>query len=411
MNDDLFGERLGAALREHSPHAAAALDLGDVTGRARGIRRRRTATGSAAAAVALLAASPFAATTLAGHDDDPLPPATSPTPSPEPTSLELTSEIVLDKDAPADRGTEADWFIGDAALSDQFPFPAGSQQSLTRLGGRWLVGYQVDGDYSLYSIALGEGTGRLADVAQAVAAATTFDLYDEVAVSDDGDLAAFSTPSGELTLIGEDGRTRVVADLPSPGTPVDLIGDAGCLDDTACELVVSYGDERAPELVSGDGTRKAIDPDATAVTAATGDLVATLEPATSPGEHPCTTVRDRSTLGEVWRSCKVRVDSFSPDGQLVEVVDSDVDGFGPRRFGLAEATTGKQLTWIEVDAEQGFTHDVTWTRQGDLEVLSFTFDDQEWRLHHVALDGTVSQRVEAQSGTDSEPPLFSATLP
>ena len=411
MNDDLFGERLGAALREHSPHTApAVLDLGTVKGRARGIRRRRTATGSAAAAVALLAASPFAVSTLAGNDDEPLPPATSPTPSQVP-EVNLPGKITLAKDAPADRGTAADWFIRNTELSDQFPFPARAQEGLTRVGDRWLVSYQTAGDYSLYSIALGAGTDTGVDVDEAVAQAETFDLHDEVVVSDGGDLAAFSKRSGELVLIGEGGRTRVVAQLPSPATPIDLVGDADCLTGSDCEVVVSYNDGTAPEVVRGDGTRTVLDADAVAVTAADADLVVTRGPEPAPGENPCSTVRDRTTLKVVWRSCEVSVKSFSPDGRFAVVKDAYGDGLGTVRVGLVEALTGKQLTWIEVDAQEGFVRDVAWTPQGDLEVSSHTLSDRSWRLHHVALDGEVGQRTQAQTGTEDAPPWVPVTQP
>lgn len=403
MNDNLFGERLGAALRDSSPQTPAGLDLNSVKGRARSIRRRRTATGSAAAAVALLAASPFAASTLAGDGDDPLPPADSPSPTPTVT-LDLPAETVLTKDAPVDDAIEGDWIPGLGELDPTLQVPAGTQQGLVRLGHRWLVVYRNDdGGRTLHSVEVG-------DDGKAEGKAETYRVSDGVAVSDGHDLAAFVTDSGELTLVGEDGRTRVVTTL-SNSVVVDLVGDAGCLDGTDCEMVVDHGGDQAPELVSGDGTRTVIDPDAVAVHAANGDLVATMGRESRQGDPPCTTVRDRSTFEEVWSSCEVAVREFSPDGQFAEVVDVDTDGIGPGRYGLVEAMTGKPVTWISTEQDQGFVQDVAWTPAGGLEVLTFTFDDRTWRLHRLSTDGTVTQAIDPRQGADMEAPYRAVTRP
>ncbi|QCX28363.1 hypothetical protein [Nocardioides jishulii] len=408
MNDDLTGQRVGSALRDHVPSTPQApFGLDDVKGRADSIRRRRRAGGAALAAFALMATGPVVVTTLTGAPED-LPATTSPSLAP---ALTLPNKVVLATDAPLDEGTEGDWLIGDGELSGAFPFPAGAQDGLTRVGERWLVEYAVDGERKVYSIDLADGSGRSVDIPTAVAEATTHDLHDVVAVSDDSTLAVFSTPSGELTLIGADGRTRVVATLPSPATPVDLVGDGACLDGGDCEVVVSYGDGSAPELVAGDGTRTVIDADAVAVTAANDDLVVTRDAEASPGEDPCSTVRDRSTLQEVWRSCEVGVESFSPDGTHAVVVDAYQSGSGATRMGLADARTGTQVTWFLPDDDQGIVKDLAWTPQGDIELTSFTYGDQTWHLHHVTVDGTVSRLVEGRRGEDVEPAFILATRP
>lgn len=410
MNDDLTGQRVGSALRNHLPATPRApFDLADVKGRAGGIRRRRTFATTAAGALVLVAAGPFVATTLT--DDGGPAPAASPARAPD---LALPPEVTLATDAPLDQasGGSGSWVVGDASLGTGLPVPPGAQDGVTLLGSRWLIAYAGEnGERKLYSIDLGEETGESVAIDEAVAQARTHDLHDRVAVSDGGDLAVFSTPAGELTLVGEDGSTRVVTTLPAPGTPVDLVGDSGCLTGADCEVLVSYGDGAAPEAVAGDGTRRVLDRSAAAVTAATDDLVVTRAAESEPGASPCSVVRDRETLDERWRSCEVGVEAFSPDGAWAVVVDAYQPGAGTTRRGLAEADTGRVLTWFLPGAEEGFVRDLVWTPEGDLEVTTFTSDDQTWRLFRVTSKGEVSQRAQGRPGDEGDAPHIAITRP
>ena len=70
-----------------------------------------------------------------------------------------------------------------------------------------------------------------------------------------------------------------------------------------------------------------------------------------PYEGGCTTVRTLRRPGKVlWRSCKERVDQFSPDGRSMATIDLLSDGIGPREV-LVRSVGGRKLahyatTWF-----------------------------------------------------------------
>lgn len=399
MNDDLTGQRLGTALRDHVPSTPPApFGLDDVKGRARGLRRRRTFVGAAAGALATVVAAttvgPTAIMALQDDDERVLPPAAQ---SLQPTPR---GDVLLTGDEP--RGTDAaGWSDAERldTLGVEAPDDVWQRPRVTRLGEQhWVVAHRERGSVTVRLLAeegqLGEW--KATEGATAVAAGT--------------DVVAFvDRTTDNLTLLGTEGdgwTQRTLAAVPEGAAVVDITGD-GCLDGSDCQVLLSFGYDGAPLLVDGAGDITELDAfDATAVH---GDLLAVQDEPVLDGngemeEAPCTRVLDGAD--ELWSSCDLRVESFSPDGRWAVVGDAYRSGWGPPRVGLVDATTGELLFWIDPPSESAGVGDVAWEDEGHVVLSTWSWDAQEWNLFRVSLTGEVERAGDPVEGEEGDFPFF-----
>lgn len=406
MNDDLTGQRLGTALRDHVPSTPRApFDLADVKAGASRIRRRRTVTGVAAAAVAAAVLTPAGFMALSGDGTGPAPgPATqAPTAVPSPSLVpEPRDDVTLEEDSP--RGDDPlDWahpsFTGAGPPYDALP--EGTDQ-VARLGERWAGGRDNGEDRT---VVLFDTDGAVLQEFEA----------QSFAVSDNHELVAWTTGKA-LMLMDDTGRTRELATLPGNyGDPVDLTGGAGCVDESeveGCRVVVSYGSDNGPDVVTGDGTITPVSEAVVHLSTAHGDVAAGPEMPAAFENTGCTRLIDLGPDGETrWKNCDVYVWSFSPDGRWMTVVDRDSDGWGPSRIGVADAATGKIFFWIDPTGDDRGLGNATWEGSDHLVVDSYDFTDREWRLFRVSVTGEVEQAADMVPGADGDFPFIAPVQP
>lgn len=402
MNDDLTGQRVGSALRDHVPSTPQApFDLAEVKGRARGIRRRRTLAGAAGAAltVGLLSGlGPTALTALQGEDETVLPPATQ-APSPTPRAdVRLTGDEPRGEDAVG--WSDADGLrdlLGDAAPDDVWQMP-----QVARVGDHWVVAHRERG---AMSVQLGSATGQAAQwkATEGVAAAT----------AGTGVIAFVDRTTDELTLLGTEGDAwmeRTLATVPQGAGVADVTGQ-DCFGGSDCRIVLSFGDGRAPLVVDGAGRVSTLDPDALTVSAARDDLVALTDPPAldangEQAEAPCTRVLDDGV--EAWSSCELGVVGFSPDGRWALVRDAYQSGWGLPRVGIADAATGELFFWIDPPGESAGvdSNGAVWEDDGHVVLSTWSWSNEEWNLFRVSLTGEVEQAADSRGGTEGDFPFF-----
>lgn len=369
-------------------------------------RRSWVVASTAAAAVAAAIALPVIL--LSDHDDRPSGTATS--------TRDTTAPLALDElpTGPAPRhGYLAGTEFHNGSERVTLPFPSGTQVTeLVAMSGGYLLTTQNDmGDERAHFVT---DDGAISGSWQVM----RDNFVSAFAVSTDRALGALVQANGTAVVVQDGGST--MTELAGPTgpyvasfAPVAVTG-SDCTGPAPDCVVVVHG--TGP--IADDGTlvrtwtarpgRPAVARDSVIgevrAVAANGFSAGTTR-IIDDGDGSCAGVAD--TAGTVlWKTCKDRIISFSPDAKLALATTSTITGSGDHELTLLEATTGEELLRLET-AEDAGIYEMVW--EDDTHVLAVVSDweedartgehvDKRWAVLRISLDGTREYAVAPVPG-------------
>ncbi|HEX7717580.1 MAG TPA: hypothetical protein VF416_09850 [Marmoricola sp.] len=235
-----------------------------------------------------------------------------------------------------------------------------------------------------------------------------------IAVSADGDLAAFVKPDGTPEVVESHGASTRTYRLPriqrgSGFNAVAVEGGQGCsaTAQPSCRVWVTSSGASPESWVSTRGgiarkplpsVRSVTDVDRTGTTAAA--IIDVREDLTT-----CSAAVDVTGGAQLWATCDHRLEEFSPDGARVLAAGSVGDGIGETQLAVLDARTGK----VEVDlrtADQAFVARMEW--EDDTHVLATVFEGGRWAVLRIGLDGRREYAVPPVAGEDLDSPFVLA---
>lgn len=391
MNDQLTRALNEKAERFAQRHAHD-LSVDGVLARAGEIRRgRRMRATMAMAAVVIALAVPVGITVTRQHDDNPNTPV--PAPQVDHSAIGLT-DLTVGK-APNDG------YLHEGRLhrgSIDLRLAQGDAiTSLARIDGGYLIALSDEEGNRTASFVGDEGR-RLEK---------TWPLEGEFAVSAGRGVGAFTEPDGTVIAI-QDGGSRY-SELPSipAGSGFDTIAVDGesCSgrgEQESCRVFVASNGEKPATWVSvqGETASELINPDALVLTAwGRGDLRAWRTEVTDTGS--CSEVTDG--LRDQWQTCDNTLLAFSPDGSRVLGTNAYRDGIGDGQLSILDAGTGK----VELDLHTvrgAFINRMFW--EDDEHVLATVFENGQWAVIRIGLDGDREYALAPVGGSDEVSPAY-----
>jgi WD40 repeat protein len=165
-----------------------------------------------------------------------------------------------------------------------------------------------------------------------------------------------------------------------------------------CRVFITHGDGSPPEVVDSDGNREVAVPGAIKLNdvSATG-LIATQTSSSDTGS--CSAVHDGVQGAEVFATCDATLFAFSPDGRHLTGSDSYLDGIGLGYVTILDATNGEEV--VRFSPKQGFVSHSVW--EDDSHVLVNAYEQGEWRIYRLGVDGTTEEVLSSTEGDDMTP--------
>lgn len=381
---------LTQALRReaHRPELTT-LDLADIQGAARGIRRRRRV-GTGVAALAIIAGAAIPGALLLGDDGSRV---DAPIDDPEVVELDYGREVPLDlRDATAGELPTTTGFVVDGQtlhLGDLRLDDLGTRQQAVPLGDGWFVQGYVQGEdrYGWILDADGAVTDAFPSQAPAHDPATGRTAY--VVRDADGGTA-------EAVVVDATGEVLWRTEVADNRVPRGFVGD---------DLVVlaeptTQAESPTLERVSPDGTATPIGrpPEGfEGLDAETGRVTAQVD-VLADGTG-CFAVIDVATGEPAWeQTCDYGLHDFSPDGRFVSAGSAYRSGIGDPRISVLDATTGE--TVVDFTPPQALQLAIVQSAWEDADSLlvsvlqSANNDPAEYAVLRLDLDGTVERVSE-----------------
>lgn len=420
-HDDLAAD-LERVLRDRADGIAGTpIDLADVKGRARGIRRRQAAAAGLGVAAVLAVAVPLglgAGGVLGGASPEPGPATNTATDTAPPTPSESAVQPVpsdprpmdfsdLEQGPPpavvwADGGQVRadDVVLGD--LSAHWPF-----DSVTPLGESFVVTSSAgEGEGER-----GDGEGRVARVVDATGSEISASpIEGGVAASPGGNVVGYAAPDGGITLLQDGGRVSYTAPPVAEAGPFHVAGVRGedCgpeAPDGGCSVyVTTRGQEPATWVTGPDGPARQVKGVQT-VTAVRGSLMAAI---TEVNADLSTCSRLLHVEGtRVADTCDHMVVGFSSNGRYALGYAGQFDGLGSPELALLDATDASPIVSLRsTEQHQGFVSTSVW--EDDAHVLAVVHSDGEWGVIRFGIDGSLEWAVAPRPGSDAESPFLLA---
>lgn len=406
------GREIGRALHDAVDSMAdSPLGVDDVRDRAHVLRRNRrvvAGVGLAAAAVILV---PTALVAGNGLRDSGAPPAASATPAPSATPSPTPTDLPDPTPARTQPFDVSDLPTGAApalawAEGTTIHRADGSTVTLTGLDGIHQLAPMGDG----WVVATDDGEGNLEAVLVDAdgAAGTRFPLDGSLATSPGGQVVAWASPSGEVSVLQSGGaETLSMPPLSAPGpySAVAVTGEdcqEGRTSATGCSVVVNTrGRQPQSYLSSSHGIVDRVGAGIVATTAALPPLTAGITTVLEAGT--CSVVTD--SAGPRWETCDYRVLGFAPDGEHAVAVGAYGDGFSDRELALLEAGAGTALVHL-LSTEPQYAGNLDQVWEDESHVLVVTYQDGEWAIVRIGLDGSMEYAVPPVRASDMDRPLF-----
>ena len=403
-------QRLSDALRRQAdssdPHL---LTLDEVTGRARGIRRRRIATGVVAAAAVAAIVVPTAIVTAGGTDDRSNPPQfATQTPTgdasggPTPSTVVDATDKHLNVDVLADLPTGAAPSIAvrigsEVLLPDGTRVKVGDDAVYTAfVSGRVLTVERTGDEQGTFFVRGADGKVELEEPAN---------IDGALSVSPDHTAAAYVGTDGRIhTWTEQDGDLTFSEPLQNVQLG-PMTGSGSCMEESeggGCSVLVNRG-EGGTQVYASHGPGDAV-PGFIKVSSASGQVLA--GQTKSFNEGSCSEVRELGGSRSV-ETCKYTLGSFSPDGRLIVGGPGYLDGPCCVRYDILDTSNLKSLITLNASAGREITYinEVGW--EDDSHALATVFDGKAWKIVRIGVDGSaeIADAGPMPSGDVGEVPV------
>ncbi|MDQ4054272.1 MAG: hypothetical protein M3237_16420 [Actinomycetota bacterium] len=365
----------------------APLTFENVKGKAMTIRRNRriaVAGGILAAAAVVVPVAVFAGNGL-GDSDGNIDPADTPTVTqatdpndPTPTETARPAGTIGASYLEGSTWHRAD---GSSVELDEDYFTG------VELGDQLLASSNDEGSWTVDVI---EPDGNVTD---------SFDVLTSPPVANaDHTAIAYVATDGTVTIRGTDGASSLGGEFVDGDSVVGLTGDDCLGGGVECQAYVSHGDSSAPEVVASEGITGVAVPGAIKLNdvSATG-LLAAQTSFSDTGS--CSAVYDGVQGAEVFATCDATLFAFSPDAGYITGSSAYLDGIGLGYVTILDATSGTELA--RFTPKSGFVRESVW--EDDDHVLVNTFEQGEWRIYRLGVDGSSEQVLSSPEGDDMTP--------
>lgn len=391
------------------------LTLDDVKGRAKGIRRRRAAVSGLAAAAVVAVAVPvgISVTNEVGAPDRPPVAGPSVTPSEDGSSRPVPEgpyQVDLTTDLPLDAGAPAIPFLYDGSIwdGDELVPVQEDYRSFAPVGGGWVAVRSDDEGNSFVDLLDGEGEVL-------VSAPSTGSL----AASDNGTVAVYATPDGELMAVTPGGERMSLVDPQAlPGgvlEPVAVNGADTCDPDSAGGgCVVFFNHQDLEEEGAWSATSKGIVspfPDFLSLGGQSPDGSLSGIVSRAEDNSVCSAVLGENWDKQLWETCDYALGKFSPDGRYVIGHPANQSGFGDASVAILDAHTGDLLAEFSNSRENPASiFDVTWDTDNTL--VATVFEEGTWAVMRMTREGDLSLLTETSGDEDpADVPMILSTQP
>ena len=270
-------------------------------------------------------------------------------------------------------------------------------------------GSTVELDLTYYSavelgdqlVATNNAEGKLnVDVLEADGSvADSFETFSYPVANADHTTVAYVATDGTLMTRWADDEVAMGDGFVDGDSVAAITGGPNCYEEVnGCVVYVNHGDGSAPELLDSHGIRDIVTPAAIKVNdVSPAGLVAAQTDSTDTGS--CSAVVDQSDAGSVFETCDATLFAFSPDDALISGSSSYLDGIGLGYVTILDATTGDEMARFE--PTDGFVRESVW--EDATHLLVNTFEDGEWRIYRLGVDGSSEQLLSSTEGEDLTP--------
>jgi hypothetical protein len=366
----------------------APLTFDNVKGKAMTIRRNRRIAVAGGILAAAAVVVPIAV--LAGNglgDSNEIPPATT---SPSPTRATDPNDPTPTTEAPQSglgvsylEGTTWHRADGTTVELDEAYFSA------VELGDQLVATTNTNGRFTVDLI---DADGSVVDSDKA---------YSQPVTNADKTTVAYITREGELMTRWADGQVGMGDGFVDGDSVAGVAGGPNCYEvEDGCVVYVNHGDGSAPEVLDSHGIREVVIPNAIKVNdlSASG-LVAAQVSYSDTGS--CSEVFDPAEGTQVFETCDASLFAFSPDASHLSGSSAYLDGIGPGYVAILDGTTGTEVTRLSPD--QGYVRESVWEDPQHLLVTTYHFEQGEWRVYRLGVDGTSEQVLSSTSGDEVTP--------
>jgi len=126
-------------------------------------------------------------------------------------------------------------------------------------------------------------------------------------------------------------------------------------------------------------------------------------------DHTCSGVSGPDDASITWSTCDHQLAEFSPDGSLLLAHESYFDGLGPGTITVLDARTQEELLSRNNHESHAFISHAVW--EDESHVLASVFQEGEWAVVRIGVDGSMELAVAPQKGEDLDAPFFLSAQP
>ena len=227
----------------------------------------------------------------------------------------------------------------------------------------------------------------------------SFDVLSLPPVANDENTAvAYVATDGTLMTRWADGEVAMGDGLVDGDSVAALAGGPDCNEEAdGCVVYVEHGDGSTPEQYDSHGIVDEPVPGAYAFNDASIDgRIAVQTDSSDAGS--CSAVYEVGGA-EAFETCTYSFDDFSPDGTHLSGTDAYRDGLGQNYVVILDSTNGDEVARWE--ATEGFARNWVWEDADHL--LINAYEQGEWRVHRLGVDGSTEQVLSSAEGDEMTP--------
>lgn len=278
------------------------------------------------------------------------------------------------------------------------PLPAGSLNGFAPAGPRWAINtYDVaeDAEYVYVMAANGDVT-------------EPWPASGGLAVSPEGGVVAWTSPDGTVrTLHATSGEILSMPRIPARG-PYRTVGvtsedcKEGRSTDGGCTVFVDTQETSRAYYTTSHGIVDRI-PGLRQATASDARHVAGVHSVDDMEPGSCSRmVQDFDRT--LWSTCDNTLFAIAPDAAHVLGLPAYLDGFGPKTLDILDMADGKPVqSWTATEDSATFFDEI-WEDSSHLLVV--TYQEGEWAVVRLGLDGSMEYAVAPVAGVDLERPIM-----